>query len=305
MNKKQIIGIGACVMDTLVNIPHYPKEDTKLRAVSTKQSGGGPVATGLVAAAKLGEHAAFIGTLSDDGAGSFLIQDFQKYGVDTRNIDILSGYRPFTSTVWLSEDTTSRTCVFDKGNLPGTVLNEAKKEAIKNAALLMVDGNDLDCAVEAAAYARENGVFVLYDAGGLYNGIERLLPLTDLLIPSIEFALAHTGEATAAAAAMALYKRYNPKVVVITEGKKGGTLYDGENLVNYPIYPAKVVDSNGAGDVFHGAFAAAVMKGFDYVKCCHFASAVSGLKCTGVGARESVPDFTTVQEYLRRNGYEL
>jgi sugar/nucleoside kinase (ribokinase family) len=66
-----------------------------------------------------------------------------------------------------------------------------------------------------------------------------------------------------------------------------------------------VVDSNGSGDVFHGAFAAAVCKGYGYLKCCHFSSAVSGLKCTGIGARESVPSFETVKEYMKENGYEL
>ncbi len=50
----------------------------------------------------------------------------------------------------------------------------------------------------------------------------------------------------------------------------------------YPIYPAEVVDSNGAGDVFHGAFASAVVRGYSPIKCCHFASCVSALKCTGV-----------------------
>ena len=82
-------------------------------------------------------------------------------------------------------------------------------------------------------------------------------------------------------------------------------MYDGKTLISYPIYPATVVDSNGSGDVFHGAFAAGVMRGFDFEKCCHFASAVSALKCMGVGARESVPDFETVKKYLKENGYEL
>ena len=96
-----------------------------------------------------------------------------------------------------------------------------------------------------------------------------------------------------------------PEVVVITQGKKGGILYDGTKTVPYPIYPAEVVDSNGSGDVFHGAFAAAVIKGYDYLKCCHFSSAVSALKCMGVGARESTPDFSTTKNYLKENGYEL
>lgn len=206
MNKA--VGIGACVMDTLINVPNYPKEDTKMRAESSKQAGGGPVATGLVAAARLGAEAEYIGVLSDD-------------------------------------------------------------------------------------------------AGGLYDNVESLLPYADILIPSEEFALGITGEKKAENAAKRLYEKYNPDVVVITQGKNGGTLYDGTRLTAYPAFSVKAADTNGAGDVFHGAFAAGYLKGYDFLKCCYFASAVSAVKCTGVGARESVPDFETVKKFLEENGYEL
>ncbi len=303
MNK--IVGIGACVMDTLYNIPTFPKEDTKLRATGSKPAGGGPVATGLVAAQRLGVQTGYVGVLSDDNGGAFLKKDFEKYGVDTSLIKTEVGYRSFTSVIWLALDSTSRTCVFDKGNLPELSLSNEQKDAIKNAELLMVDGNELNAAVEAAKFARENGTKVLYDCGGLYDGVERLLEHTDIMIPSEEFAMGHTGKDNANDAAKALYEKYSPEVVVVTQGKRGGILYNGKDLISYPIYPAVVVDSNGSGDVFHGAFAAAVVKGYDYEKCCHFSSAVSGLKCTGVGARESVPDFETVKVYMKENGYEL
>lgn len=301
----KIVGIGANVFDTLYNIPTYPTEDTKMRATASKTAGGGPVATGLVAAQKLGEETAYIGVLSDDNGGKFLKEDFIKYGVNTDLIEIKSGYRSFASVLWLCADTATRTCVFDKGDLPPLVLNDAQKNAIINAELLMVDGNEMSAAVEAAKIARENGTKVLYDCGGLYEGVEKLLALTDIMIPSEEFSLGHTGCATAEEAARKLYETYSPEVVVITQGKKGGIIYDGKEVVAYPIYPAVVVDSNGSGDVFHGAFAAAICKGYDYLKCCHFSSAVSGLKCTGVGARESVPNFETTKTYLKENGYEL
>ena len=303
MNK--IVGIGACVFDTLYNIPSYPKEDTKMRATGSKPAGGGPTATGLVAAQKLGVQTAYIGNLSDDNGGVFLKKDFEKYGVDTSLIEVKSGYRSFASVLWLSADTTARTCVFDKGDLPALVLSGEQIDAIKSAEILMVDGNEMDAAVEAAKIARENGTKVLYDCGGLYAGVERLLAHTDIMIPSEEFSLGHTGAATAEEAAKKLYDTYHPEVVVITQGKRGGIIYDGKEIVSYPIYPAVVVDSNGSGDVFHGAFAAAVCKGYGYLKCCHFSSAVSGLKCTGIGARESVPSFETVKEYMKENGYEL
>lgn len=301
----KIVGIGANVFDTLYNIPTYPKEDTKMRAASCKPSGGGPVATGLVAASKLGEPSAYIGLLTDDNGGVYLKNDFIKYGVSTDCIEYMSGYRSFNSVLWLCEDTATRTCVFDKGNLPPLVLNHNQIKAIKNAEILMVDGNELTAAVEAAKIARENETRVLYDCGGLYDGIEELLKLTDIMIPSEEFALGITGEKTAEDAAVKLFCDYHPDVVVVTRGKLGGILYDGNKTVSYPVYPVKVVDSNGSGDVFHGAFASGLVKGFDFLKCCHFASAVSAIKCTGIGARESVPDYNTVKKFLKENNYEL
>ena len=301
----KIVGIGACVFDTLYEIPTYPTEDTKMRASGSKAAGGGPVATGLVAAQKLGEDTAYIGVLSNDNGGVFLKNDFEKYGVDTSLVDVKDGFRSFASVLWLCADTKTRTCVFDKGNLPALVLNEEQKKAIADAEILMVDGNDISAAVEGAKIARDNGTKVLYDCGGLYEGVEKLLALTDIMIPSEEFAMGHTGCNNAVDAAKKLYELYFPEVVVVTQGKRGGILFDGKTVTEYPIYPADVVDSNGSGDVFHGSFAAGIVKGFDFLKCCHFSSSVSAIKCMGVGARESVPNFDTVKEYMKENGYEL
>ncbi len=301
----EIVGIGACVMDTLYNLSTYPAEDTKTRASQSKNAGGGPTATGLVAAQTLGAGTAYIGVLSDDNGGVFLQKDFEKYSVDTSLIHVESGYRSFSSVIWLSADTASRTCVFDRGDLPPLTLDEKQIRAIKDARILMVDGNELSAAIEAAKVARENGTKVLYDCGGLYEGVSALLALTDIMIPSQEFAMGHTGCGDSESAAKRLMELYSPEVVVITEGKNGGLMYDGKSIKRYPVYPVSVVDSNGSGDVFHGAFAAGIAKGYDFEKCCHFSSAVAALKCMGVGARESVPAFETVKEYMKENGYEL
>ncbi len=300
-----IVGIGACVMDTLVTVPHYPTEDTKLRAVSSEPAGGGPAATGLVAAAKLGETTEYIGVLSTDPGGRFLWSDFARYGVATDSVRLVDGCRSFTSVIWLSEQTASRTCVFDKGDLPPLRLDEAQKEAVRQARILMIDGNEMEGAVEACRLAKQSGTTVLYDCGGLYDGVERLLSLTDLMIPSEEFALGYTGQKTAKEAAKSLFDAYHPQVVVITQGKNGGLLYDGKDFWQYPVFKVEAVDSNGSGDVFHGAFAAGFAKGFDWRQCCLFASAVSAIKCTGVGARKSVPEYKTVINFLKEHGYEL
>lgn len=301
----KIVGIGANVCDTLYSVPTYPTEDTKMRAENMTQAGGGPCATGLVAASKLGAKTAFIGNLTDDNAGKFLAEDFEKWGVSTEFINILPGYTSFSSCIWLASDEASRTCVFYKGDVPALELSDNQMDAIKNAEILMVDGNEMGAAIEAAKYANQCGTKVLYDAGGLYEGVENLLPYADILIPSEEFALGHTGEKTAEDAAKALYEKYSPEIVVITQGKKGGIMYDGKTVTEYPAFLVEAVDSNGSGDVFHGAFAFAVTNNMDYKKACIFSSAVSALKCTKVGAREGVPTYAETINFLKENSYEL
>lgn len=299
----EIVGIGANVYDTLITVPEYPREDTKLRAEGLKECGGGPCATGLVAAAKLGASAAYIGALAADSGGEFLLADMKRFGMSVEYIDVKEGASSFSSVVLLSQKNASRTCVFNKSNLPDFVIDDAKADAVKNAKILMVDGNELENAVEGAKIASQNGTKVLYDAGGLYDGIEKLLPYADILIPSEEFSLAHTGAENTEEASKILYDKYKPEVVVITCGVKGGIIYDGNQLKSYPSFKVEAVDSNGAGDVFHGAFAFAVTKGYGYYDCCVFSSAVSALKCTKIGARDGVPSFEQTIEFLKERGH--
>ncbi|MBE7053143.1 MAG: hypothetical protein E7391_02580 [Ruminococcaceae bacterium] len=300
-----IVGIGANVCDTLFEVPHYPKEDTKLKAEGVKLSGGGPCATGLVAASKLGADCAYIGALTDDASGVFLNDDLKKYNVSTEFVTYEKGYNSFSSCIWLSKESASRTCVFFRGNIPPVKLNDNQKNAIKEAKILMIDGNEMDAAIEGARIANENGTKVLYDAGGLYEGVENLLPYADILIPSEEFAVGHTGAKDARAAAKILYEKYNPEIVVITQGKKGGIIFDGKQVKEYPAFLVDAVDSNGSGDVFHGAFAFSVNKGYNYYDACVFSSAVSALKCTKVGSRESVPTFEETINFLKERGINV
>ena len=301
----KIVGIGANVFDTLYSVDTYPTEDTKMRANAVKASGGGPCATGLVAASKLGESCAFIGNSTDDNGAKFLKDDFEKYGVDTGYIKVLPGYDTFCSCIWLAKETTSRTCVFFRGNVPPTEIDASSEKAIADAQVLMVDGNDMAAAIQGAKIARKNGTKVLYDAGGLYEGVENLLPYADILIPSEEFALGHTKAQTAEDAARILYEKYSPDVVVITQGKNGGIIFDGKKTEKYPAFLVDAVDSNGSGDVFHGAFAFAITRKMSYNKACVFSSAVSALKCTKVGAREGVPTYDETIEFLKERDIDV
>lgn len=281
---KKVVGLGACVLDTLISCDTYPTEDKKQKAESIFLSGGGPVGNALVVISKLGVQAEVIGGFGGDNAGKYLLDDFTKYGVGVEHATVLQNATSFTSYIVLAKDKASRTCVFDRG----TVADEPKNinfSAIDGADVLHLDGNYIECAIAAAKYAKERGVKVSLDAGGLYAGIERLLPYVDILIPSAEFALGLTGKTQIGAAMSALSEKYAPEILVVTDGSNGGYYWQNGQAVHYNSVKVKAVDTNGAGDTFHGAFVAAYCDGKSLEECCVFASKVAAYKCMHTGAR--------------------
>ena len=92
--------------------------------------------------------------------------------------------------------------------------------------------------------------------------------------------------------------------MIVTQGKRGGILYEGTEFRAYPAVPVKTVDLYGVGDVFCGAFAYGLLRGFESYRCCLFASAVAALKCTKRGARTGLPSCEEVVRYLKKLGYD-
>ena len=300
-----IVGIGSTVYDTLMVVESFPTEDTKSKGLQTKVQGGGPCATALVAAAKLGVSAAYLGTMGNDPFGDFMVEDLEQWGVDTCHVRREQGAISFHAVVLLNQQNGSRTCIWNPGTVQPPMPNDIPVEVLRNAKALHLDGHMTDAAEFAAQICREAGVPVSYDAGGLYPGIERLLPLVDYLIPSEEFALAFTGAKNADEAIRLLFDTFHPKLVVLTQGVRGGLLYDGKQLQTYESYPLQVQDSNGCGDTFHGAFMAAIIRGLVPMAACQYASAAAAIKCTRLGAREGMPTDAECRAFLRERGVEL
>lgn len=301
----EVVGIGSALFDILMTADSFPKEDTKLQGRDTKIQCGGPCATALVAMSKLGIASEYMGTLGDDMYGAFIRGEFAKYGVECGRVRSVAGAQSFHSFVLLNLANTSRTCIWSRGTVPAPDEGDIDLDVLKNAKYLHLDGHQLDAAIYAAKKAHEFGVKVSHDAGGTYPNIERLLPYDDVLIPSEEFALKITGSTTAAEAAEKLAARYAPETLIITQGSRGGFIWQDGREHRYPVFPVNAVDSNGAGDTFHGAFIAARIKGMDVYDAACFASACSALKCTRFGAQQGIPHAAEVEEFMKNNRGEI
>ena len=114
-----------------------------------------------------------------------------------------------------------------------------------------------------------------------------------------------TGAQTAELAAQRLYETYHPELLVLTQGVRGGLLLDGGGMRRYESYPVEVKDTNGCGDIFHGAFIAAKLKNMDNDAACRYASAAAALKCTRLGARSAMPSHEECLSFLAQRGVAL
>ena len=296
---KRVIGLGACVVDTLISCDTFPKEDTKYKADEITRTVGGPVANALIVMSKLGVCAEVIGAVADDDGGKFILSDFESNGVKTEKTVTVEETKSFTSYIILSKSSGTRTCVFNRGSVPDKEEN-VNLSALDGAAILHLDGNYLESAKHAARYAKSKGIPVSLDAGGLYPGIEELLPLVDILIPSAEFAMGITKADSPKDAIVALYEKYSPKILAVTDGANGGYYIKDGSVFHYDSFKIEPIDTNGAGDTFHGAFISAYLDGKDIGDCCRFASATSAYKCMHKGIRGYEFSKSVIDEFAKK-----
>jgi sulfofructose kinase len=167
---------------------------------------------------------------------------------------------------------------------------------------LIVDRFGIPGMIRAARVARAAGIPVVadFESRNLPRFAE-LLALSDHLIVSDTFARALTGARTPAAAATKLIG-HGRSVVVVTCGAKGCWFLDREMKKpgHLPAFRVKAIDTTGCGDVFHGAYAAALARGAEMTERLRFASAAAAIKATRHGGQAGIPTQTVVNAFLRK-----
>ena len=181
-----------------------------------------------------------------------------------------------------------------------------KKEEVdlspfSGARVLHLDGLMIEASIEAARQAKARGLKVVLDAGTMRDGSLELVSQIDVLIASARFAAPLVGEDSPAEKALEALSRFGPKEIVITLGSKGSVGWNRGELVAQSAFPVEVVDTTGAGDVYHGAYIYGLLRGWDMRKCMRFASATSALKCRAIGARAGIPTLDEVTRFLEDN----
>jgi sugar/nucleoside kinase (ribokinase family) len=295
-----VIGLGANASDQLLRIPCHPRPGEKVRFSAHHREGGGQTATALVTLARLGHRVAYIGGVGDDAAGESVLAGLGTEGVDIGGVRTRRGGLTQRAVILVDEASGERTIIW--GRSEGMVIEpeEIEEDEITRGRLFHTDAQNPYAAARAARWARAAGMPVLGDLEPVRPGLEEFLREIDYLIAAEDFPRQATGAASLAEGLGILRERTRGALVMVTRGARGAVVLEEGELRHYPAYAIDAVDTTGAGDVFHGAFAVACLRGMALADAIDFSHAVAAMKCLQVGGRSGIPQSMRAIEDFRR-----
>ncbi len=283
-----VLCVGHASCDVTMSVAHHPAADEKMQADAMDLCGGGPAANAAVQVARLGGTVAFVGTLGTDMFGDMHCRELQQAGVDAQWL-VRRGKTPVSQI--LAKPDGCRSVINFKGDMPWLAA-DVLPTARMSAAVMLFDGHEPLLSVRLQEQAEQQGVMTVLDAGSVHQGTEALVWRVGHLVASQRFACTFCDTDDAGQALRMLAARRNR--VVITLGAEGLLWFCDGEFGQLPAFPVDVVDSTGAGDAFHGAYALGLARGMDWQSLLRFASAAGALACTRLGARTALPDRQTV-----------
>lgn len=291
--RKSIFGIGTVVMDHVVVLPSFPEPDTKAPIEKSWRQIGGPTAVALSVAAHYSAAAgdegkvSFCGRWGNDAAGEEIRSGLLDRGIDLTACQSHDDWATGFAQVWIDGKTGSRTIAYSRGEFAPPSEFEIREDAnLAACGLLLLDGTFPEIALYAAQRVKANGGRVVLDAGSKKPSMEMLLPLVDVLIASDEFCRRWFQSKNVA---LSQLRKLGPATAVRTEGANGVAYDNGGGKTSIPAKRIDAVDTNGAGDIFSGAFIFGLSSGWDTRRCVTFANEAAGYACGQQGNSTWMP----------------
>ena len=292
----RIACVGITVLDRIWYLADLPKEGGKYVANNYTEVGGGPAATAAVAAAKLGADVDFIGRVGDDDTGSRLLAELESLGVNTRFTRIFKGARSSQSAVLVDASGERIIANYPSPDLPAEA-DWLQDIDFSQWDVVLADVRWHDGAKQALTLARQQGVTTVLDADITPQDIADLVALSDHAAFSAP-GLQRMTQIAEAESALKKAQTLTNGHVYVTQGKDGCYWLEKGALSHLPAFQIDVVDTTGAGDVFHGALAVGLAQNQPAQDAVRFASAVAALKCTRPGGRAGIPDCDQTRSFL-------
>lgn len=300
--RPDLIGFGAIAVDDFLFLQDFPRSNTKTEVKKGMRFAGGLAGTALVAASRLGVKTAYFGVLGDNELSEFTVNEFEKENVDTSLCIKKNGARPIHSTIIVDLSSGGRTILFSLDGFQSPQIDQISSATLKNCVFIFIDSFVLDIFPHVLEIAQAESIPVIADieSDSLKEHPE-ILKSIDHLILNIDMA------------SKIVSKKKPDEILLALDSKKRicSAVTDGTNgcwykekgcpIFHMPAFKVNTVDTTGCGDVFHGAYAAALIRGESITTAVRQASAAAAIKTTQPGGRKGIPCLDDLLDFCSKN----
>ncbi len=299
-----VLCAGLVCVDLVLAVPHHPAADEKLRASARLVAPGGPAAVAAAQVARLGGRAAFAGLVGDPASDPFaalLRPAFAAAGIDASALLSVPGFDTPLAAVLVKPDA-SRAVVSHRPPADIARGRPTKMAALPAARVVLTDGHRPEWRETLVAHARSTGAPLVLDAGSWSDSVRALAGDADHVVASEACARAALGaDLDPAAPAADLHAALGARpdaTVVVTLGPRGLAWRTADTRGATPAFRIDVVDTTGAGDAFHGAYALGLARGLPWPELLRLASAAGALACARPGAWPALAGASELAAFL-------
>ena len=296
------VALGISPTDYICLLDHYPGADEKTHCSHFIRQGGGPASTAMAALGRWGARAALISIAGRDDDGRFARAELERCGVDTRWFRLLKGARSACSFIWVDTSTGARTVVTDRTGVRPVTARDVRLADLPPARVFHTDGRDTEACLKAMRHYRAAGAQIVIDAGSPRPRMEDLAAACDHFVASHSFMRRFFGSRIKPENACRRIREMGPHTAVVTLGADGCVGQDAHGPFAVPGHRREnfIVDTTGAGDVFHGGYIYGLLQGWPAERCAAFGNAAAFLKCGKPGGRTGIPTVAAVERLMRR-----
>ena len=295
----RILCIGMPVRDLTFRVRGVPARGSKENATHFDEICGGNALNAAIGIVRLGGRASICGPMGDarETSAKYIFDKLAHEGIDTRHIVHMPGLVTPISNIMIDPSGERTIVTFRDPELWKVQLPDAD-ELLEDCHAILTENRCAEFCTDLCAKARGRGIPVIVDVDRTMSLREGLLNASSHLVFSSE-ALQSTAGVADDGEALKKIAKLTPSFLAGTRGAQGTIWLDEhQTLQQTPAFPVHTVDTLGAGDVFHGAFALAITEKQDLRAALRFAAAAAALKCTRFGGAFAAPQRAEVEALL-------
>jgi sulfofructose kinase len=290
-----LLAVGAAILDLVYVLDELPVIPQKYRAKSLTLQGGGMAATAAVTARRLGLEVALAARVGDDAFGAAIVAGLEEEGVDCSLVRRWPGRHSAVSSVMVN-NAGERMLVNYKDPDMESATDWLPAKLPAHSGGVLGDSHWEAGTSHFFRLAREAGKPAILDA-------DRWMASRDILANATHIgfsarALREYSGIESLSEALARFRGQLDGWLAVTDGENGAWFMEDGEVCHEPAFEADAVETNGAGDVWHGALAAAILEGQAPRNAVRFANAAASIKCSRLGGRAGIPSRSEIAELL-------